>query len=225
MIIVKVTVMKIVIFDKNSQDKLPDPIQSITVENLFKQVIDKKPCETRVAFISSANSLLFFDGGSDMGYMSVIHNVQQRAQHGAHLHGQETNLGRSYIPIGVALGIKLKEYENTFLVCCPTMFMPQSVTETRNPFYAFTAGLNWCWQQHIDVVYTPTMCTNFGGMTFQESLNQMIEAVDTFKTINGHFIQIDDTYSVWSLDDNKLDQIRDQQPKIYMNSEFNVELC
>ena len=104
------------------------------------------------------------------------------------------------------------------------MFMPQPVTDTRNPYYALTAALRWCTEHDIDVAYVPCMCTNFGGMTFEQSLPLMQDAVESVNTIDGKLVTIDDTYSVWTRHDDELARIRDQQPKIYMNMEFDVEM-
>ena len=55
-----------------------------------------------VAFISAANSLLFMDGGSDLGYMKSINNIENKVKHAAKSLNYISNCGRNYIPIGAS---------------------------------------------------------------------------------------------------------------------------
>lgn len=210
--------MKINLFDKKEMNS--PLVRTISVEDLVKEV-ETKNCNVKIAFISSANSLLFMDGGSDLGYMKSIPNIQSICKKGAKLSGKVSDLGRPYLPIGDAMAFKVPD-KNYYFISCPTMFLPQKVNETNNPFYALQAGLELCRYLDIEQVYCPMMCTNWGGMSFSQSLEQMTKA-STTRVNNGEVKRLENYY-YFTRSKEDLKKIIQEQPKVYCNTEFYVSL-
>ena len=103
--------MQVIIFDR--EDVGDSSVKQISVEDL---VSSKTPSDKKIAFVSVANSLLFMDGGSDLGYMNAFENIQQKCQKGARVLGNKSLLGRPCLMIGNALGFELEP--NVFFYFC-----------------------------------------------------------------------------------------------------------
>jgi O-acetyl-ADP-ribose deacetylase (regulator of RNase III) len=206
--------MKLILFDKTIKRK---EILQISIEELVEKVSDFDPNVKR-AFLSAANSLGFMDGGSDLGYMKVIPSIQKMVQTGFRHLNFQSGLGRFYLPIGCAMGFKVPN-KNFYFVSCPTMFLPQKVTGTLNPYHSLSAGLTVCKHLDIQEIYCPMMCTGWGGIPVEEVFKQMKDATVLPLEIsekNGY------SFAMKKLEDIK--RITDTQPKEYCNSEFFVDI-
>lgn len=180
----------------------------------------------KIAFISSANSLGFMDGGSDLGYMKSIPDIQKHVQDGFKVLGDKTLLKRNYMCIGNTMGFKLPwigYHSEFYFVSAPTMFLPQKVPNTGNPYFALRSALKTCKAMGITQVYCPMMCTNWGGYTMEESFEMMSNAVQDYSNYTSS-LQTSGGYLFNLLDDNEKKRITELQPKLYCNTEFYVEL-
>jgi O-acetyl-ADP-ribose deacetylase (regulator of RNase III) len=206
--------MLVTFFDIN--DYKNNEIKTIYCEKL---IIETKHLQKRIAFISPSNSLLFMDGGVDRGYMNAIPGIQELAKKNIKLLGTKTFLGRDYLSIGNAMGF---EYDiNRYMICCPTMFLPQKVPGTNNVYNALSAGLKVAMELNIDQLYCPMMCTGYGGWLINDSLKQMKDAVNCTD-----YIQLTNINDIVFAQRSpaELAQIINEQPKIYCNTEFYVKL-
>ena len=205
------------LFDKNDTG-LHDVIK-ISVEDL---VATHRDTDRKIAFISSANSLGFMDGGSDLGYMKAINGIQTFVQNGIKELGYLTNLGRPHLYIGDTMGFELPSNANILFISAPTMFLPQNVKGSDNQYVALKSALQICKACGVEQVYTPMMCTNWGGYDYNTSYNLMKKAVQDYNEAitskirrNGKYI-----YNITSEATKK--EILSKQPKVYMNTEFGI---
>lgn len=203
-------------FDKNPTE-IRDVLQ-ISVEELVKNCsLDS------VMFVSNSNSLGFMDGGSDLGYCNAIPDIQSLVQHRFKLSGQISQLGRPMLNIGCSMVFKLQS--NVFFCSSPTMFLPQKVNETKNPYYSFISSLRVAKKLNIKHVFAPMMCTGYGGMTYIESYNLMQNAVHDYdsKLIPGTFWE-NGSCTFYKPGNFTTESIISSQPKVYMNTEFGLSI-
>ncbi|MCL2880396.1 MAG: macro domain-containing protein, partial [Treponema sp.] len=88
------------------------------------------------AIISPANSFGFMDGGIDLVYSYHFGwDLQKRLQ--------EKIRGSFYgeLPVGMAIIIETYHDKIKYLISCPTMRVPEIVSDTVNAYLAFRAGL------------------------------------------------------------------------------------
>lgn len=211
-------------FDKNNA--FIQNVTQIRVETLFKQYQHTITTE-KVAFISSANSLGFMDGGSDLGYMHVINGIQDMVQTGIKKLNHKTQLGRPYLHIGDTMAFHLPQNPNILFVSAPTMFLPQNVYGTKNQYIALKSTLQLCKHHGVSKVFVPMMCTNWGGYDYKTSFKLMKQAVLDYNTTNttnnSHFVHVDEySYNIANKEEKK--HILKNQPKTYMNTEFGVTI-
>lgn len=214
--------MKVKVFDlgKNIQAVENHYGLEMVTRNIIDLVNENKT-NKNVAFVSAANSLLFMDGGSDLGYMKAIKNIEMKCKKACKLLGKVSNCGRYYLPIGSA---QLIVPENSYkFISSPTMFLPQNVKDTKNPYYAMSAILdvakfyneNCNADERIEEIYVPFLCTGYGGFEAQASLDLMHLALNNnlqfkHKNVNGVHFSVSDKDFI------------SEQPKIYMNTEFGI---
>lgn len=206
-------------FDKNNTSI--QTVTQISVETLFKRY---QNTDEKVAFISSANSLGFMDGGSDLGYMNAINGIQGMVQMGIKKLNHTTQLGRPYLCIGDTMAFKLPENPNILFVSAPTMFLPQNVYGTKNQYVALKSALQLCKHHGVCKLFVPMMCTNWGGYDYKTSFKLMKQAVSDYNTTNNsHFVHVDEyVYNIANEEDKK--KLLKKQPKTYMNTEFGVTI-
>lgn len=204
---------KIYIFDK-IDTKIPK-VTTSTCEELIQQleIQDHK----NIAFVSAANSLGFMDGGSDLGYMNSIPNIQEHVRNGIKILDVKSELGRPFLHIGSSMAFKLTN--NIIFIVSPTMFLPQKVSNTINPYYALLSTLHIARMLDINKIYIPMMCTGYGGFSFEDSFDLMQKAVQDYKVCDNNINCIDE-YCYSLLNDTW--KIVSEQPKVYMNTEFGV---
>lgn len=207
---------EVYIFDKN--DTGIENVRQITVEKIYEE--NKNP-EEKICFISSANSLLFMDGGSDLGYMNCIENIESIAKNGVKLLNNLSLLGRPCLDIGDTMSFKLSK--NVNFISAPTMFLPQPVNDTENQYYALRSALHLCKLMGIKKVFCPMMCTNWGGYTYNDSFALMKKAVEDYNSFTGTQVFIKG-YLFNIVDKETRNIILKRQPINYMNTEFGVKL-
>jgi O-acetyl-ADP-ribose deacetylase (regulator of RNase III) len=205
----------------DSKNTFVENVAQIRVETLFKRY---QHTTEKVAFISSANSLGFMDGGSDLGYMNAINGIQGLVQTGIKKLNYRTQLGRPFLDIGDTMAFQLPQNPNILFVSAPTMFLPQNVYGTQNQYTALKSALQLCKHHRVSKVFVPMMCTNWGGYDFKTSFELMKQAVlDYSTTHDSHIVHIDEySYNVSNEEDKK--KILKNQPKTYMNTEFGVTI-
>jgi O-acetyl-ADP-ribose deacetylase (regulator of RNase III) len=126
------------------------------------------------AMISPANSFGIMDGGLDAAIHAAIPGIERAVQdiiRSKH-HGE--------MPIGVAELVVTNDRRWPWLVCAPTMRIPDDVSRTVNAYLAFRAAL-LCIRTHneehpskpIRSVLCPGLCTGIGAMPPRRCAAQM----------------------------------------------------
>jgi len=233
----------LIILDKNPYDdiskNLVDKANKILknrgqvkllVQDLEKVV--KENNNSNVAFISAANSKLFMDGGSDMAYMHAIPDIEKTAKNSLKNVNYKTAIEEKYLPIGCSVLFNPNDQGYKFVVA-PTMFLPQKVNKTRNPYYALRAALYsilfYNYKNPDDIItqiYCPTMCTGYGKMRTKSAIKLMLKAMLEFsrkkKSVNFVFRKRQKYYYT-GLQPQDITQITQEQPSLYMNRDFWVQ--
>ena len=135
------------------------------------------------AIISPANSFGFMDGGIDYVYSEhfgwdLQESLQQKIR--------EDYYGE--LIVGNATIVETKNKSIKFLVSCPTMRIPENVSNTVNAYLAFRAGLleilkfNSKNNQIIKSVLCPGLGTMVGSMPVEKCAKQMRHAYDCIFT-------------------------------------------
>ena len=158
--------------------------QQIKVQCRVGSVADIPPRKD-LAFVAPNNCLLYMDGGIDMVYSrTMFTDLEPKAKDMVKRLGLATGLGRPYLPIGSAIVVPVDR--GGYMVCAPTMFLPQNVASTNNAYVAFCAALaaatlfNRKYKGVIRELVVPGLCTGVGGMDVNESARQLRMAYDTF---------------------------------------------
>ncbi len=186
------------------------------------------------AFVSPANSFGFMDGGIDYAYSrEMFHGVERalkaRIRDGPYL----SELDRPYLPIGSALLVPVADtthHAHCYLLASPTMWLPQSVTRTRNAYVAFFAVLSLVERYNrasngtrypIRTIVCPALCTGVGHMPVAEAAKQMVEALEDFlERYEPDYVSDDPrdahlTNAIW----REPTEVVHDQPQNYMNTE------
>lgn len=163
-------------------------------------------------FVSASNSLLFFDGGSDKAYERIFPGVAARMQAWVRQYGFRDKFNMSCLPVGAATICRL---DHRRLICCPTMCLPQDVSQTRNAYYCFKLILELIAKQgDILRVVVPGLACGWGKMPFEVSAGQMREAYDDFMAGRNQL----DVATAASL--TYCPRVLNEQPKYYENTRF-----
>jgi len=214
--------IKVNVFDRVKLDTNIDYIVT-NVEDLVEKYRNRRD----IAFISCANSLLFMDGGSDLGYMNSIDGIEEKVKGALKNLELVSRCGRNYLPISCA---QLIIPEETYkFVSCPTMFLPQNVGETRNPYYALRAALNVVYEYNkicpdedrVKEVFTPFMCAGWGGIDREKGYQMMMEACGDYGAGDFDFKIVGNACFSMS---KRYEEITQEQPKNYMNTEFGISI-
>lgn len=219
--------VEVIIYDYK-QFNIDYPYVVSRVEDLVEEYRNDKS----IAFVSSSNSLLFMDSGSDLGYMKAIKGIEPFVKKALRPLNQVSGLGRPCLYIGDA---QLTIPEGTYkFVNAPSMYLPQKVPKTRNPYHTLAAALNVIHNynricpdnEKITRVFTPFICTNWGGISGDIALEMMREAIDNVERDFDNY-----TFRITSDEDNiyhSLSRFRNdilqEQPKIYQNIEFGITI-
>lgn len=131
------------------------------------------------ALVSPANSFGFMDGGIDWSISEMFNwKIQAIVQQVIReRHGGELLVGQAEI-------VRTENERFPYLVCAPTMRVPQNVADSINAFLAMRAIL-LCVKQFnarqnnaISSLAIPGLCTGAGRMPFDRSARQMKAAYD-----------------------------------------------
>jgi O-acetyl-ADP-ribose deacetylase (regulator of RNase III) len=124
--------------------------------------------------LSPANSFGIMDGGLDLAIRDQLgFDVETRVQREivASFHGE--------CPVGSAFVVETGQPRWPFLVCAPTMRVPESVPHSLNAFLAFRAALNAIARHNsqserpIKSLVAPGLCTGVGQMAPRRCAGQM----------------------------------------------------
>ncbi len=126
------------------------------------------------AVVSPANSFGVMDGGLDLLLRNTLPGIQERVQSmiTAEYHGE--------MPVGCAEVIATGNEKWPFLVCAPTMRVPENVGRSTNAYLAFRAILVAVHKfnvtasnSRINSVVVPGLATGVGRMTERRCALQM----------------------------------------------------
>jgi O-acetyl-ADP-ribose deacetylase (regulator of RNase III) len=153
------------------------------------------------------------DGGVDAVLSTVMFpGVEPRVKSAIREAGALSLLGRPFLQIGDALVVDT-QVPGVFLISAPTMWVPQDVTRTQNAYHALYAILRAAVAHNragvattIRDVYMTGLCTGCGRMSPAQAVGQMKRAHEDF---------VADRPPAYSTD-----EIVEQQPRAYMNTEF-----
>lgn len=151
-------------------------------KDIRKHVVNKK-----TFYVSPANSQGYMGGGLDYVLTTIMPNIDIKLRKKINKLPHKTNLNKHYLPIGSSLIVK--HDDDRYLVCAPTMLIPQDVSNTKNAFYATIATLynllinNKYNINEIDIIFT-SMCCGYGNMDVEISAEQMIRAIESFDQYN-----------------------------------------
>lgn len=119
--------------------------------------------------ISPANSHSRMDGGIDYHYSRFFGwDLQDRLQ-------REISIKYSgLLPVGDnCIAIETFNQKISYLLSCPTMVIPQDVSDTKNAYKAFLAGLKEAKKLHLKSILCPGLGTLTGRIPFDECAKQM----------------------------------------------------
>jgi O-acetyl-ADP-ribose deacetylase (regulator of RNase III) len=135
---------------------------------------------TADAIISPANSFGFMDGGIDLAYSEYFGwELQERLQE------KIRNKFYGELPVGCAAIVETGNDDIKYLLSCPTMRVPEDVSNTVNASLAFRAGLiailnfNNKHTTNISSVICPGLGTLTGRITANNCAKQMKSAYDS----------------------------------------------
>jgi O-acetyl-ADP-ribose deacetylase (regulator of RNase III) len=155
----------------------------------------RKLTRDNVAFFSPANSFLRFGGGVDYIYKTMFDDIQDNANTFLEQYTPcQCKSGQIYLPVGSSaiINVTIKDYNNVYVVACPTMFVPCDIQNTKNVYWAFLAGLHIIKEfnskvsetKQIKTLICPGLGTGCGGLSGDESAIQIKEAFDKFELEN-----------------------------------------
>jgi len=181
----------------------------------YKMKIEDYIPNKKTYYVSPANSLCFMDGGIDLSLSkNVFPNIEKYVKQTVEKLKITNLLGRYYLPIGSSIIFDFNEFKS--LIVAPTMLLPQDVSKTRNAYYATIAVLyNILINKNenineIDIIFT-SFCCGYGKMKEQESIKQILEAINDYYNYKPHIIN----KNIIINEPNLLDQ-----PKLYQNTEW-----
>lgn len=136
-------------------------------------------------YVSPANSYGCMDGGIDEIYMEMFEGIEDTVQNEIRRNCVVRNIyDRATLGIGSALVVKTNK-ENKFLICAPTMFVPQNIQKhPDNVYFAMCAILRLCDILKLDDsinVAIPGLGTGVGGLTPEESAQEILRAYYDYK--------------------------------------------
>ena len=140
------------------------------------------------AIISPANSFGFMDGGIDLAYSEYFGwKLQESLQEKIR---EDFN---SELPVGLAAIVPTENSDIKYLVSCPTMRIPEDVSNTVNAYLAFRAGLlevinfNNNNSTKIESILCPGLGTLTGRISATNCAKQMKHAYELVFNKNNSF--------------------------------------
>ena len=150
----------------------------------FEDILDKYKMH---AVVSPANSYGMMTGGIDRTYTKFFSNVENTVKERISSFNLKTKMKKNYIPVGSAVMVKTGDDRCKFLICAPTMFMPDAINDTENVYYCFIGILHLL--KHYDsflkvVVMCPCLVTGIGEMEADKSAEEIKRAYNDFNNGN-----------------------------------------
>lgn len=152
--------------------------ESVRIDRNYFQNILKYDC-----LVAPANSFGRMDGGMDADILEYFgYGLEKRVQ--------EEIIRRygSFQPLGTSFIIHTGNSKHPFLAHTPTMFIPEDIRGTINPYRAFKAMLlainehNASASKRINTVVCPGFGTGVGMMDVEQAARQMALAYELIKT-------------------------------------------
>lgn len=145
---------------------------------------------TADAFVSPANSYGVMDGGIDEIYMEMFPGVEQLVRAAIGKHGERDRYDKPLLPVGSALVVPVSQAATSYgdcaygayLICAPTMRIPQNIVNSpRNVYYAMLAILHCANALGAsDTLAIPCLGTGVGRLSGEESASQVRLAMQDF---------------------------------------------
>lgn len=139
--------------------------------------------------------------------------------------GNRDFIGRPFLPIGSAIVVSADPSLAQFLVCAPTMLLPQPVEETSNAFWAMLAVLRAVDKINaakpvIHHIVGTAMCCGWGKMDPEVAAAQVRQAYDVWLQTRGTamaaaYDRLQAQCDVYFHQANM-----EEQPDIYQNLDF-----
>ncbi len=173
--------MKIVFFDI-SREKIDAAIQYLS-SNTGTHVWDYDYRAIRVsdidlsrndAIVAAGNSFGIMDGSLDEAMNHCYPGVERAVQEAI----CEKYFGE--LPVGCAVSVPLHRGR---MIYAPTMQVPMNITHTANVYYAMLAVLRL--EKCANTLYVPLLGAGAGGLSPQESMEQMTNAITTAQAGGG----------------------------------------
>lgn len=156
--------------------KLHMSAQCLTVEEIIRRA--KCAC-----IIAPGNSFGLMDGGLDAEIEKALPGAQELIQ---------ARIEKEYfgeLPVGTALYMTIPAgyqdvVKQSVVIYAPTMQVPMPIRGTANAYYAMLAVLRTVERNTLfdmpGEIYVPLLGAGAGGLTVEESMTQMIEAIRTY---------------------------------------------
>lgn len=166
-------------------------------------------------YLLPGNSYGFMDSGLEFVYSKILFiNVHKYLNFLINKHGKANLENKKYLPIGSSIIIDY--LDNRFLVYSPSMLTVQNIHKTNNCYYSCMASLYNILENRkeklneIDIII-PSICCGLGGMTLEDSVNQILNAIKDYKNYDPH------------IEDNNViikEPNLDEQPLYLQNRQF-----
>jgi O-acetyl-ADP-ribose deacetylase (regulator of RNase III) len=161
--------MKIVFFDI-SKEKIDAAIASMGTEvwkyGFLPTHVSAINLMRNDAIVAAGNSFGIMDGGLDEAMNHCYPGAEKAVQ---------TAICDQYfgeLPVGCAVSVPLKRGR---MIYAPTMQVPMNITHTANVYYAMLAVLRL--EKRANTLYVPLLGAGAGGLSPQNSVNQMAAAI------------------------------------------------
>ena len=162
--------------------------------NAYHGRVENYRPEYEVVFcVSSSHAKGLKQHGFDQALVTrLFPGIDEAVHNNITTYGKKNRYNNPYLPIGSSVVIPTTTTEQQYLVFTPTTLIPQNIQGTRNVYYAIMAALynifvhsQYEWDE-VEVVMTSMGC-GCGGMTEEESLGQLLNAVNDYESYHPPF--------------------------------------
>ncbi|AYV78631.1 MAG: macro domain containing protein [Edafosvirus sp.] len=133
--------------------------------------------------VSPSNSFCVMSGGIDSVYKKLFPNIESKAVKVK----DESKLALStkgyYVPVGMNIIVNTESKLCKYMIMAPTMFLPRNINGTNNVYLTFYGILTKYYDKKITIA-CPTLGTGIGGMVFEDSANQILDAINDYQNNN-----------------------------------------
>ena len=142
--------------------------------------------EPDAIYVSPANSFGYMDGGIDYVYSRMMFpKVENNIKRMIGSLGLDFD-GSYYLPIGCTLAVQTEFLANQYMICAPTMLIPENVSDTQNAYYVMYAILRLILKLtrvanlKIKKIFIPGLGTGIGGIAPESYCLQILAAIQDF---------------------------------------------